>query len=71
VDAYHFFHTAYDALAANQLKYLQLKGTKVGNTVSMLKRGVDGLFIGVELDVPASTTLPCFDSGQKCSGGKI
>jgi len=36
-----FFHAAYEALAVNELKYLQLKETKVGNLVPMPERGVN------------------------------
>ncbi|TDL25520.1 hypothetical protein BD410DRAFT_784517 [Rickenella mellea] len=39
-----FFHAAYEALAVNELRYLQLKQTKYG----------------VELDVPAATILSIF-----------
>jgi len=30
-----FFHAAYEALAVNELKYLQLKETKVSGSVSI------------------------------------
>ena len=39
-----FFHAAYEALAVNELRYLQLKEKKYG----------------VELDVPAATILSTF-----------
>lgn len=39
-----FFHAAYEALAVNELRYLQLKQVKYG----------------VELDVPAATILSLF-----------
>jgi len=39
-----FFHAAYEALAVNELKYLQLKETK----------------FGVEIDIPAATILSMF-----------
>jgi len=42
--AVSFFHAAYEALAVNELRYLQLKEIKYG----------------VELDVPAATILSIF-----------
>ena len=36
-----FFHAAYEALAVNELKYLQLKETKVSDSVRMRERDVD------------------------------
>jgi hypothetical protein len=60
-----FFHAAYEALSVNELKYLQLKETKVGfpGSPSFQSQDVmltDRFQFGVEIDVPAATILSMF-----------
>ncbi|KAF9507579.1 hypothetical protein BS47DRAFT_1373861 [Hydnum rufescens UP504] len=50
-----FYHAAFEALAVNELRYLQLKETKL-ILISMK--------YGVELDVPAATILSMFGSAH-------
>ena len=68
-----FFHAAYEALAVNELKYLQLKETKVGFPFeyrnSMLTRV---LFSLVSRSMyPRPRSYPCSDLGRKRFGGRI
>ena len=60
-----FFHAAFEALAVNELRYLQLKEVKVSFT-KLDDRFVSCSFLffniqyGVELDLPAATILSMF-----------
>jgi hypothetical protein len=60
-----FFHAAFEALAVNELRYLQLKEIKVSLPLSVRLRFQQWLTnctlqYGVELDVPAATILSVF-----------
>jgi hypothetical protein len=56
-----FFHAAFEALAVNELRFLQLKEDKVSSSFFLLTRAVDSCVqYGVELDVPAATILSTF-----------
>jgi len=56
-----FFHAAFEALAVNELRFLQLKEDKVGGPSFLLSCESDPCTqYGVELDVPAATILSTF-----------
>jgi hypothetical protein len=59
-----FFHAAFEALAVNELRYLQLKEVKVKFNFIVVKIWNADTHVptkyGVELDVPAATILSVF-----------
>jgi hypothetical protein len=57
-----FFHAAFEALAVNELRFLQLKEDKVGSPSfrQAIMTFDQRSQYGVELDVPAATILSTF-----------
>ena len=58
-----FFHAAFEALAVNELRYLQLKEMKVRLLLADQPKNLTDIWshqYGVELDVPAATILSTF-----------
>jgi hypothetical protein len=57
-----FFHAAFEALAVNELRYLQLKQVKVRIILLCSLPNLTNFTeqYGVELDVPAATILSIF-----------
>jgi hypothetical protein len=56
-----FFHAAFEALAVNELRFLQLKEDKVSSPFPLMSHYFDPhTQYGVELDVPAATILSTF-----------
>ena len=66
-----FFHAAFEALAVNELRYLQLKEYKVRKLFFRPEQytdaGIHSVY-GVELDVPAATILSMSGLRAQVSG---